>query len=128
MAFLSVLVGLSRVYRAGGSGRPARMASSPVAMARWTTRATTAAGRSSRTRPRPNRSPPPWDLHRRPAEGAAFERANQWRDDRIDSLDDQLRISWAEAVLDAARDGYPTAYGTGRRRAARRTLINQIEA
>jgi hypothetical protein len=34
---------------------------------------------------------------------------------------------WAQAVLDAARDGHPAAYGKARLQAARSTLIDQIE-
>jgi conjugative relaxase-like TrwC/TraI family protein len=61
------------------------------------------------------------------AEGEAFDRANQWRAQRIDALNTQLELYWAQAVLDAARDGHPAAYSQQRLAAARNTLIDQIE-
>ena len=62
------------------------------------------------------------------AEGSAFDQTNQWRHERIDALDRQLNGYWAEAVLTAAQDGYPAAYGIGRLEAARRTILAQVEA
>lgn len=63
----------------------------------------------------------------RQAERAAFDRDNHWRHDRIDTLEADLRLYWAETVLDAARDGHPTAYGKQRLTDACQTIIEQIE-
>jgi conjugative relaxase-like TrwC/TraI family protein len=63
----------------------------------------------------------------RQAERAAFDRDNRWRHDRIDTLEARLKLYWAETVLDAARDGHPTAYGKQRLKEARRTIVEQIE-
>ena len=41
-----------------------------------------------------------------------FDLDNRWRVERIDQLDQQLAQHWTGAVIDAARDGHPTAYGT----------------
>ena len=51
-----------------------------------------------------------------------FDLANQWRVERIDQLDQQVAQHWTDAVIDAARDGHPTAYGTQRLQAARAHL------
>ncbi len=51
-----------------------------------------------------------------------FDLANRWRVERIAQLDQQLAKHWTEAVIDAARDGHPTAYGTTRLQAARAHL------
>ncbi len=51
-----------------------------------------------------------------------FDLANQWRVERIEQLDQQVAQHWTEAVIDAARDGHPTAYGTQRLQAARAHL------
>jgi conjugative relaxase-like TrwC/TraI family protein len=67
------------------------------------------------------------ELLRQHAAGIAFDRANQWRHDRINHLEHQLDLYWANAVLDAARDGHPVAYGKQRLQAARQTIIEQIE-
>jgi conjugative relaxase-like TrwC/TraI family protein len=67
------------------------------------------------------------DLLDRQADGARFDRDNAWRQPRITELHDHLDRYWAEAVLDAVRDGHPAAYGTARLRAARHTLVEQIE-
>jgi len=61
------------------------------------------------------------------AAGVAFEQANQWRVERIAQLDNQLDDYWAEAVLSAARDGHPAAYGMPRLHGARWTIIGHIE-
>ena len=67
------------------------------------------------------------DLLQRQADGEAFDTANQWRTQRINELNTQLELYWARAVLDAARDGHPAAYGQQRLAVARNTLIDQIE-
>jgi conjugative relaxase-like TrwC/TraI family protein len=67
------------------------------------------------------------DLLRQQAAGTAFDQTNQWRHDSIEALDAQLKLYWTQAVLDAARDGHPAAYGKARLQAARHTLIEQIE-
>ncbi len=54
-----------------------------------------------------------------------FDLANQWRVERIAQLDEQLAQHWTEAVIDAARDGHPTAYGTQRLQAARAHLATR---
>ena len=51
-----------------------------------------------------------------------FDLANRWRVARIEQLDQQLAQHWTCAVIDAARDGHPTAYGTQRLQAARAHL------
>lgn len=66
-------------------------------------------------------------LLRRQAAGEAFDQANQWRRDRIDTLEDNLRLYWAQVVLDAARDGHPGAYGKQRLKDARQLIVDQIE-
>jgi len=63
----------------------------------------------------------------RQAERAEFDRDNRWRHDRIETLEAQLKLYWAETVLDAARDGHPAAYGKQRLKEARQTIIEQIE-
>jgi conjugative relaxase-like TrwC/TraI family protein len=67
------------------------------------------------------------ELRCRQAAGVAFDQANQWRQERIGSLEHQLQLYWAEAVLDAARDGYPAAHGTGRLQAAGETIVEEVE-
>jgi hypothetical protein len=67
------------------------------------------------------------DLLRQQEAGAAFDQANQWRLECIESLEAHLKLHWSQAVLDAASDGHPVAYGTARLQAARNTLIDQIE-
>ncbi len=67
------------------------------------------------------------DLLQQQEAGEAFDRANQWRTERVKELDTHLNLYWANAVLDAARDGHPAAYGKQRLQAARNTLIDQIE-
>ncbi len=57
-------------------------------------------------------------LLRQQAAGVAFDQDHQWRHDRIGALEHQLELYWAKAVLDAARDGYPAAYGKHRLRTA----------
>jgi hypothetical protein len=54
-----------------------------------------------------------------------FDLANHWRVERIEQLDQQLAQHWTDAVIDAARDGHPTAYGTGRLQAARAHLATR---
>jgi hypothetical protein len=68
------------------------------------------------------------DLHYQRADGEAFDTANHWRTQRIDELNMQLELYWARAVLDAARDGHPAAYGKQRLQSVRNTLIDQIES
>jgi conjugative relaxase-like TrwC/TraI family protein len=67
------------------------------------------------------------NLQSQQASGIAFDQANQWRQERIEALEHQLRLYWAKAVLDAARDGYPAAYGKQRLQATRQTIIEEIE-
>jgi hypothetical protein len=67
------------------------------------------------------------DLLRQQAAGEAFDKANRWRAKRVTDLDTHLNLYWAHAVVDAARDGHPAAYGKQRLQTARRTLIDQIE-
>jgi conjugative relaxase-like TrwC/TraI family protein len=67
------------------------------------------------------------DLLHQQAEGEAFDKANQWRTQQIEALNTELELYWARAVLDAARDGHPAAYGKQRLAYARNTLIDQIE-
>jgi hypothetical protein len=66
-------------------------------------------------------------LSRQQADVDAYQDTNAWRRQRITQLDERLDRNWADAVLSAARDGYPYSYGTSRLRAARRTIIDQIE-
>ncbi len=54
-----------------------------------------------------------------------FALANQWRVERIAQLDEQVAKHWTDAVIDAARDGHPTAYGTQRLQAARAHLATR---
>ncbi len=67
------------------------------------------------------------DLLRQQTAGEAFDRANQWRTERLQDLDTHLALYWTQAVLDAARDGHPAAYGKHHLQAARHTIIDQIE-
>ncbi len=67
------------------------------------------------------------DLLGRQAAGIAFDQDNQWRVQRITALEHQVDLRWAEAVLDAARDGYPAAYGKQRLQSARQAIVDQIE-
>ncbi len=48
-----------------------------------------------------------------------FDLANQWRVQRIERLDQQVAHHWTDTVIDAVRDGHPTAYGTEHLQAAR---------
>jgi hypothetical protein len=57
--------------------------------------------------------------------GHQFDVANQWRAKRITQLDRQIAQHWTDTVIDAARDGYPTAYGTQHLHAARDYLAAQ---
>ncbi len=61
------------------------------------------------------------------ATGTAFEEANQWRHTCITALEAELQHHWTQAVLSAAHDGYPSAYGLDKLQAARRTLNESIE-
>ena len=54
-----------------------------------------------------------------------FDAANRWRVERIEQLDQQLAQHWTGAIIDAARDGHPTAYGTRRLQAARAHLATR---
>jgi hypothetical protein len=67
------------------------------------------------------------ELLRQQDAGVAFDEANQWHHDRIGSLEHQLQLYWAEAVLDVARDGYPALYGTGPLQAARKAILEEVE-
>ena len=67
------------------------------------------------------------DLLCQHAAGQAFDRTIQWQGQRIKDLDTHLRRYWTQAVLDAARDGHPAAYGTTRLQAARSMLMDHIE-
>ena len=66
-------------------------------------------------------------LQRQQAARVAFDRENQWRHDRLAQLDQALNRKWTTAVLGAARDGHPNAYGPNRLKAARGDLISQVE-
>ncbi len=63
----------------------------------------------------------------RQAAVVAFDAANAWRHQRIDTLEQRLADHWADAVVAAARDGHPIAYGPTRLRAARRTLLQHVD-
>jgi hypothetical protein len=63
-------------------------------------------------------------LARRQAGRDAFDAENRWRIRRIEQLQEHLDQHWAAAVVEAARDGHSTAYGTGRLRAARAQLAS----
>jgi hypothetical protein len=67
------------------------------------------------------------DLRRAQAAVHGFDQANTWRYQQISDLQHQLDRHWTQAVVDAARDGHPTAYGGARLHAARRTLLERIE-
>lgn len=66
-------------------------------------------------------------LQRQQADRVAFDRDNQWRHNRIAHLEQTLNRHWTTAVLGAARDGHPHAYGAGRLQAARADLTDQVE-
>jgi hypothetical protein len=66
-------------------------------------------------------------VQRQQADRVAFDRDNRWRHDRIDQLEQTLKRHWTTAVLGAARDGHPHAYGPSRLKAARADLIDQVE-
>lgn len=51
-----------------------------------------------------------------------WERTNQWRHDEIARIDTTLEQHWAEAVLAAAHDGQPLAYGLDRLRSTSAVL------
>jgi hypothetical protein len=59
---------------------------------------------------------------------AQFDLANQWRIERITELDQQVAQHWTDTVIDAVRDGHPTAYGTQRLQAARAHLAARAPA
>jgi conjugative relaxase-like TrwC/TraI family protein len=67
------------------------------------------------------------ELLQRQTDGDAFDQANTWRHQRIRDLQHALERHWAQAVLDAAKDGHPGAYGAARLQAARHTIIEQVE-
>jgi hypothetical protein len=66
-------------------------------------------------------------LQRQHADRVAFDRDNRWRNDRIVQLEQTLSRHWTAAVLGAARDGYPHAFGHSRLKSARADLIDQVE-
>lgn len=66
-------------------------------------------------------------VQRQQADRVAFDRDNRWRADRIVQLEQTLSRHWITAVLGAARDGHPHAYGPSRLKSARVDLIDQIE-
>ena len=66
-------------------------------------------------------------VQRQQADRVAFDRDNRWRADRIVQLEQTLSRHWITAVLGAARDGHPHAYGPSRLKSARADLIDQIE-
>lgn len=66
-------------------------------------------------------------LQRQQAGRNAFDRDNQWRHDCITQLEQTLSRHWTTAVLGAARDGHPNAYGPSRLNAVRADLADQIE-
>jgi hypothetical protein len=59
--------------------------------------------------------------------GVLFDQANAWRVEHIRNIEDKLQRHWTQAVLDAARDGYPAAHGIDRLQAARSTILTYIE-
>jgi conjugative relaxase-like TrwC/TraI family protein len=66
------------------------------------------------------------DVARQQEAGVAFDHANHWRTERIRHLDEQLEQHWTAAVVSAARDGHPHAYGRLHLRDARAQLKEQI--
>ena len=60
------------------------------------------------------------------ADREVFDRDNHWRVERLDQLQNQLDRHWTDAVIQAARDGHPTAYGTQLLYVARRDLAKEI--
>jgi hypothetical protein len=66
------------------------------------------------------------DLIRQQQAGGAFDYANHWRAGRIDHLRQQLDQHWTSAVVSAARDGHPHAYGQWHLRDACAQLKGQI--
>ena len=66
-------------------------------------------------------------LQRARAAAIAFDGTNQWRHQRISALEIELQRLWTQAVLSAAQDGHPNAYGLDKLQAVRRTLNENIE-
>jgi len=66
-------------------------------------------------------------LQRQQADKVAFGLDNRWRHDRMAQLEHTLNSHWTTAVLGAARDGHPYAYGPNRLKAARADLIDHVE-
>ena len=56
----------------------------------------------------------------------AFDRDNHWRVERLEELTERIGRIWTDAVIQAARDGHPAAYGTNRLHAARDGLAKRI--
>jgi len=89
-----------------------------------------------RSPPWRRRSPPPSDAWTTPANTTrpssqqaatvAYDQANEWRTERIDQLRLQLEQQWAAAVVSAASDSHPLAYGLEHLRAVREHLVTQI--
>jgi hypothetical protein len=63
------------------------------------------------------------DLVAQQAARFAFDQSNRWRVERIEQLRAQLEQHWMAAVVSAARDGHPGAYGEVHLRAAREHLV-----
>jgi conjugative relaxase-like TrwC/TraI family protein len=66
------------------------------------------------------------DLARQQQAGVAFDHGNHWRTERIEHLRRQLDQHWSAAVVAAARDGHPHAYGQLHLRDACAQLKDQI--
>jgi conjugative relaxase-like TrwC/TraI family protein len=66
-------------------------------------------------------------VRRQQADGVTFDRANQWRIQSIEHLQQQLDDHWTAATVSATRDGNPYAYGPQHLRTARQTLAAQID-
>ncbi len=66
------------------------------------------------------------ELQARDATRRRWDYAHGWRIDRIAAIDGQLRHHWANAVLSAARQDDPLAYGHDRLRDARDTFAADL--
>ena len=63
------------------------------------------------------------------AQQAARDRSTattSWRVERIEEIAERRGHHWSDAVIQGARDGYPTAYGTRALLSARRTVAERI--
>jgi hypothetical protein len=54
--------------------------------------------------------------------GRRFDQDNQWRVERIQQIHHEIDRQWTAAVVEAAKDGHPLAYGGQQLYLARRTL------